>query len=138
MLIGLAGTIGTFSFLIVTAVAIAWTVRQVALARTEAMKLAIERGQPFQWEVPNGPERDTRRGVLAISLGLGLAIAFGVLFGAEVAVLGAIPTLLGLGWLLSAFLARRSTKQRSAPPPPGGSGLDSGEVIVTPARPAAI
>lgn len=120
-LIGLAGTIGVFAFLMVTAISAAWTVRHVVRLRAETLKLAIERGHQLPTEPPvDAALRDARRGVLSIALGLGLSIALGVLGGLEIAALGAIPTMLGVGWLVSARLAR--SKNDRLPPTAPSSG----------------
>ncbi len=126
LIIGLAGTVGVFAFLIVTSVSAAWTIRHVTRLRAETLRLAIERGQPLPSAPPiDVAQRDARRGVLAIALGVGTAIALGVMGGLEVAALGAIPAVLGAGWLVTSRLGRA----KQLPPP---SGPSNGEPIEAP------
>lgn len=107
-LIGFVAVVGVFTFLSIGSVATAWTVRSIARLRAETQRLALERGLPLPVEdAETIGLRDLRRGVQLIALGIGVAIALGVLAEPAIAALGAVPAALGGGFLASAWLARR-------------------------------
>jgi hypothetical protein len=75
----------------------------------ETVRAAIDKGQPLTpelierlTETPQGPERDLRRGVVLIAVGLGIAI-LGAAISRESVVqplaLGAVPLLIGVAYL---------------------------------------
>jgi hypothetical protein len=89
----------------------------------EALKLAIEKGQPVPAEVisaisaqerkaPPSPDRDLRRGIVWLGVAVGLAV-FGLVVGFEepdatypILAFAAFPGFIGLAFLAIAFLAR--------------------------------
>ena len=100
----------------------------------ETLRIAYEKGQPVPPELiealqknipvraPDSPDRDLRRAVILIAIGLGFAaLGYGIWYGlmsvddqaayisgGSTAGIGAIPGLIGLGYLVL-WLARRKT-----------------------------
>jgi hypothetical protein len=76
----------------------------------ETVRAAIDKGQPLTPELieqltdgPRGPERDLRRGVVLMAVGIGFAV-FGLVLGEPHAMkpliaVGAVPFLIGVAYL---------------------------------------
>jgi ABC-type phosphate transport system permease subunit len=120
VLVPLSGAIGgialsAFFFLSIAAVIIvAITTRfKINALKHEERMLAIEKGQdlPAEYAKPRDRAMDALRGGLALTfLGIGVAIALGVVAGVEQAVWGGIPFFLGVGLLLYVPLYRKFRK----------------------------
>jgi hypothetical protein len=78
--------------------------------RQETLRVFLEKGMPIPSEflTPKAPRSDLRRGIILIATGVGLSIMFGVLAEPRVASIGALPGLIGVGFLVASKLERRS------------------------------
>lgn len=130
-------------FLILGAVAVTYIVARFGARRLHSQEIikAIEMGQ----ELPMAPRRrgsfffELRSGILLIAFGIGLAIVMGFVDNGDGFIAGVIPFLLGIGFLVNAFLVRRydaaadaaaeaaaaQDSSRSQSPPSSASGLPS-------------
>jgi hypothetical protein len=128
--IGIVGTVFGFTAIIVAVVAYAR--HRSNQLRHETIRLAIEKGQPLPPDLldapsvrdsydargRNTPERDLRRGLVLLALGIGLCLYLGVGnftgSGHHWAV-GFIPGLIGAAYLVAYAVGRG--RGPSAPPP---------------------
>jgi hypothetical protein len=108
----ITGLVFGFSFLIVATSLYAGHRR--AQLRHETIRTALEKGMPVPRELldaprASDPQRDLKRGILLVALGIGLATFLGVHEPGDSSwAVGFIFVLLGAGFLLSWRLSRRT------------------------------
>jgi hypothetical protein len=104
--------LGFFVCVIVVAAIVARTYQRYLAEQHQTLRAMVDKGMqipPHVLELTRrpSPQRDVRRGIFLLCLGVGLAIFLGAEEGPEAAALGLIPAFVGAGYLIVARLERR-------------------------------